>query len=120
MGIRQLDKQRRTDHKYFIKKSEGFLFDMKELKDQLVKMTNEQEAKSRFLIDETHKACKAGNCELQETICSILRSVSANKSINEIITISKDNYIISYILKYQPIMTSVAKFGFNLEKPSKS
>lgn len=43
MGIRQLDQQRQEDHKQFIKKTEDLIFEGKELKDQLVKITNEQD-----------------------------------------------------------------------------
>lgn len=42
MGIRKLDQQRKAYHKEFIKKSEDTTSEFKDLKDQLVKMTNKQ------------------------------------------------------------------------------
>lgn len=42
MGTRKLDQQRKAYHKEFIKKSEDTTSEFKDLKDQLVKMTNKQ------------------------------------------------------------------------------
>lgn len=52
-------------------------------------MTIEHEAKTKFQINETHNAYKSDFAVLQETFRSLRRSVSANKSINEILTLSK-------------------------------
>lgn len=68
MGIYKLDQQRQLDHNDFINKDKDFLSNIKELKDQMIKMTNEQEVKSKFLIDETHKTLESSYTELQDTI----------------------------------------------------
>lgn len=60
MGTRQLDQQRQSNHKELIKKVEYFLYDIKELKDQLIKMTNQQELETKLLINEINKAYEVG------------------------------------------------------------
>lgn len=92
MGIYKLDQQRQLDHNDFINKDKDFLSNIKELKDQMIKMTNEQEVKSKFLIDETHKTLESSYTELQDTIWDLRRSVSTRKCVDEILTISKDIY----------------------------
>lgn len=47
MGTRQLDQQRQSDHKELIKKVVYFLSNIKELKDQLIKMTNQHELETK-------------------------------------------------------------------------
>lgn len=92
MGIRQLDQQRQENHKQFINKIEEFIFEVKELKEYIVKTTNEQEAKSKFGLDETNKAYDVRFSKLQNTIRTLQRSNSANKTIEEILKIWKDVY----------------------------
>lgn len=92
MGIQKLDQQRKENHKEFIKKPEDFLSEFMKLMDQLVKITNELETKKKFLINETYKAYKLSYYELQETIHSVQELVSSNKTIDEIVTISKSIY----------------------------
>lgn len=41
MGIRKNDVQRQQDHHQFIKKKEEFMKDIKELKENLIKVTGE-------------------------------------------------------------------------------
>ena len=55
-------------------------------------MNEEQEQKIKYLIDETKKAYEVRYAELHITICSLQHSVTARKSINEILTVSKDIY----------------------------
>lgn len=78
------------------------------MKDQLIKMTNEKEAKSKFFIDETLKAYEVGYIELQDINRGLRRSVSARKSIDEILTISK--YINDY-LKHPQMSTNKDLIG---------
>lgn len=41
MGVHQLDVQRQADYNEFLKKAEELLKDVKELRDELVKLTKE-------------------------------------------------------------------------------
>lgn len=92
MRIRKLDQQRQSDHKEFIKKAKDSLSDIKDLKDHLIKMTNEQEAKLIFDWRNTQDIWTWLFSELQETILNICWSISSKKSIDEILTILKDIY----------------------------
>lgn len=48
--------------------------------------------KSKFLIEERYKAYEVGYTELQDSIRGLHRSISANRIIDEILTILKDIY----------------------------
>lgn len=73
MGISQLDVQLYQDHKQFIKQAEELLKYVKDLNDQLVKVTIKQEEKKKYLINETHKAYEDGYAELHSTIRDLRR-----------------------------------------------
>lgn len=62
------------------------------MKEYIVKTTNEQEAKSKFWLDETNKEYDVGFSKLRNTIRTLQRSVSANKTIEEILKIWEDVY----------------------------
>lgn len=55
MGIHRLYVQRQSDHQKFFKMAEEIL---KEVKDQFVKVTINQEDETKFLINETHNTYK--------------------------------------------------------------
>lgn len=60
MAIRNLDVPRQQDHHQFIKKEEEFLEEIKELKENLMKVTEEKKQKKKYLFDGTHKVMKLG------------------------------------------------------------
>lgn len=65
------------------------------LEDELVKVTAEYDAKTKFMINETHDTYKVGYYELQSTIRGIRSTIRERETLDEINLVTKD---IKYIL----------------------
>lgn len=92
MGIRQLDNQRTLDHKEFISMAKELIKDVQELKTELQHTLQTQEGKSKQIIEETHIAYESGFVVLQETAKGLRQSLTAKKSVDEILSLKKEIY----------------------------
>ena len=92
MGIIQLENQRTSDHLEFISKATNLIDEVKALKIELQKTLQDQENKSKQLIDETHTAYETGYSVLQGTFRGLRRSLKKKESVGEIFRLNKGIY----------------------------
>ena len=90
MGIKDLDNRRTTDHKEYMSKVEDLIKEVTQLKTDLQKTLQTQARNSKHLINETLTIYESGFAVLQETIKGLRRSLTAKKTVIEILCLIKE------------------------------
>lgn len=69
----------------------------------MVKVTKDQEEKTKYLINETHNAYEVGYFELQSIIRGLRRVVTSRETVDAIQVVTKD---IRYYIKNPNLLTT--------------
>lgn len=115
MGIRSLDTSRKADHQQFIATAERLITEVSTIKVELQSTIAGQDAHTKKLVEETHKAYESTISILQTTINDLSSSLSSNFHGQEILKLTKEIHklVFNTVISNNQQLSDTLKAQFN-------